>query len=155
MVIRSRASNFVSFSSDIDQLTCSSGAAPELLLRCSWGDQELRISVWWWWENKILVTLTMYRLEKIYFVLDNFFFFTDFGENRFRTDRGQFSADSGVRGLDFRCGHCIDPLSRVKDSQRSIKTVWVDQVEWEDPARTCLWVITRRTLQAKKSSKRF
>ena len=70
----------------------------------------------------------------------------DFSQNRIWTHRTQFSTDSGARGLYFRRRHCIRPLLRLTDSQRSIKTVWVDQVGWGDPARTHLWVITRRTL---------
>ena len=54
-------------------------------------------------------------------------------QNQIWTCRGQFSADSGVLGLYFRHRNGIGPLLlRVTDSRRSIKTVWVDQVESED-----------------------
>ena len=97
--------------------------------------------------SKILSTLTMYRLS--FFVLSwgilhwNLW---DFDPNRIWTHRDQFSTDSGVRGLYFRGRHCIRPLLRVMESRGSKNPVWVDQVEWEDSARTHLWVITRRTL---------
>ena len=67
-------------------------------------------------------------------------------QNQIWTCRGQFSADSGVRRLYFRVGHCVRSLSRVTHSRRSIKTDWINKIVWEDLARTWLWVMTRRTL---------
>ena len=54
-----------------------------------------------------------------------------FNQNRFWTHRGQFLADSGVRRLYLRRRDCVQPSSRVTDTQKSIKTVWVDQIESE------------------------
>ena len=81
------------------------------------------------------------------------FIFWDFDQNRIRTHRDQFSTDFGVWGLHLRHRDCIQQLSRVTNTQKSAKTVWGDQIEWEDPARTCLCVITRRTSEAKIKSK--
>ena len=81
------------------------------------------------------------------------FIFWDFDQNRIRTHRAQISADFGVRGLYLRRRDCIRQLLRVTNTQKSAKTVWDDQIEWEDPARTCLCVITRRTSEAKIKSK--
>ena len=72
-----------------------------------------------------------------------------FDQNRIRTPRDQFWADFGVRGLYLRHRDCIRQLSRVTDTQKSVKTVWGDQIEWEDPTRTHLCVVTRRTQRQK------
>ncbi len=85
----------------------------------------------------------------------NLKYYRFFDQNRIRTYRDQFLADFGARGLYLRHRDCIRQLSRVTDTQKSVKTVWDDQIEWEDPARTCLCVVTRRTPEAKIVSKRL
>ena len=85
----------------------------------------------------------------------NLKYYRFFDQNRIRTYRDQFLADFGVRGLYLRHRDCIRQLPRVTDTQKSVKTVWDDQIEWEDPARTCLCVVTRRTPEAKIVSKRL
>ena len=96
------------------------------------------------------------QTEKVHFVLGilhwNFWYFH---QNRLCTHRDEFSADFDVWGLCLRHGDCIRQLARVTDTQKSVKTVWDDQIEWEDPARTCLCDITRRTPEAKMKSKRL
>ena len=64
------------------------------------------------------------------------FIFWDFDQNRIRTHMHQFSTDFGARGLHLRHRDCIQQSSRVTDTQKSVKTVWGDQIEWEDPAGT-------------------
>ena len=83
------------------------------------------------------------------------FIFWDFDQNRIRTHTHQFSTDFGARGLHLRHRDCVQQLSRVTDTQKSVKTVWGDQIEWEDPAGTCICVITWRTTETKIKTKRL
>ena len=88
-------------------------------------------------------------------VLGKFHFSQDFDQKRIWIHRRQFSVDFDVRRLVFRLRHYVRRFPRVTDSQGSIKTVWVGQVECGDIVRTYLWVITRRrTLDTKIQSKR-
>ena len=114
----------------------------------------------WWCPGEIIIHKFAYtnhvQTEKIFFVLDKIYSKSEIStKNRIWTHRDQFSADFGVRGLYLRRRHCIRPLLGVTDSRRPIKPVWIDQIEWEDPARTCLCVITRRSPETKIESKRL
>ena len=87
--------------------------------------------------------------EKMHVVLGKLHnFLGDFNQNRFWTHRGQFSADFGARRLNLHRRHCIWRFARVRDRKRSIKTVWVDEIVWEDLAWTDFWVITLGTPEA-------
>ena len=83
------------------------------------------------------------------------FIFWDFDQNRIRIHMCQFSTDFGVWGLYLRHRDCIQQLSRVTNIQKSVKTVWGDQIEWEDPAGTCICVITWRITETKIKTKRL
>ena len=71
-------------------------------------------------------------------VLGKFHFSQDFDQKRIWIHRRQFSVDFDVRRLVFRLRHYVRRFPRVTDSQGSIKTVWVGQVECGDIARTYL-----------------
>ena len=81
------------------------------------------------------------------------FIFWDFDQNRIRTHTCQFSTDFDVRGLCLRHRDCVQQLSRVTDTQKSVKTVWDDQIKREDPAGTCPCVVTWRTPETKIKTK--
>ena len=60
-----------------------------------------------------------------------------------------------ARALYLRHRDCVQQSSRVTDTQKSVKTVWGDQIEWEDPAGTCICVITWRITETKIKTKRL